>query len=396
MPIIIVALVTMKFCGATLDIQPSQGRFAAIDGLRGYMAFFVFIYHSCLWYFLMHGYGWGAPPSHLYSHFGSTSVSVFFMITSFLFFNKLLEARGRNMDWLKLYIARALRIVPLYFFSVLALLLIVGLLTRFQLRTSVGELLWGILKWLAFIQTNLNNVFPTSRIVAGVVWSLPFEWMFYCTLPLLGLALRIRASALTLILALIGLVFSILVIDEFYPVGGWIRASPFLGGMTAACLIRNKWVKKVAPRPLVSICMIAALVLIVEFFPSIYTPIPLTMMTFVFTAISGGNSLFGILTHRLSRTLGQISYSIYLLHGIVLFVAFTRILGPHITGRLSPLEHWGVIALCGGGVVWISSLTYRFIERPAMDAASAITQKIKKDLASSKKIVLSNEPYRGV
>lgn len=32
------------------------GRFAAIDGLRGYLAFGVFLHHSCIWFFyLLHG-----------------------------------------------------------------------------------------------------------------------------------------------------------------------------------------------------------------------------------------------------------------------------------------------------------------------------------------------------
>jgi len=50
-------------------------------------------------------------------------------------------------------------------------------------------------------------------------------------------------------------------------------------------------------------------------------PLPLTMMTFVFAAIAYGNSLFGLLTHLYPKTLGQVSYSIYLLHGIALFLA---------------------------------------------------------------------------
>jgi peptidoglycan/LPS O-acetylase OafA/YrhL len=378
LPIILIALATMYGMGKLLHIRPATGRFASIDGLRGYMAFFVFFHHSCIWFFATHGYGWGHPPSWLYDQFGSTSVSVFFMITAFLFFNKLLQARGSNLNWLKLYIGRGLRILPLYFFVVVLLFLVVGLLTGFRLRTPAGDLLLGMLKWLAFIQTNINGVFPTSRIVAGVVWSLVFEWLFYCSLPFIGRFLKIRATALTLIPALAGLLFCILVIDEFYPMGGWRRAAPFLSGMIAAVLVRNNWVRKVAPGSVVSVCMVVAMALIVELYPSVYDPVPLLMMTFVFTAIAGGNNLFGILTHPLSRIFGQISYSIYLLHGMVLFITFTWILGPDLPGRFSPLEHWGVIALCGAGVVVVSSLTYRFIERPALDAAPRTTERIRK------------------
>jgi peptidoglycan/LPS O-acetylase OafA/YrhL len=376
LPIILIALATMYGMGKLLHIRPATGRFASIDGLRGYMAFFVFLHHSCIWFFFTHGYGWGHPPSWLYDQFGSTSVSMFFMITAFLFFNKLLQARGSHIDWLKLYIGRILRIVPLYLFAILVLFLIVGLLSGFRLRTSFSDLFLGILKWLAFIQTPLNGLLTTSRIVAGVVWSLVFEWAYYCALPFIGVLLKIRATAVTLIPALAGLIFCILIIDEFYPLGGIKRASPFLGGIIASFLTRIKWVRKVAPGSVVSVCMVVAMVLIVEFYPSVYEPVPLLMLTFVFTAIAGGNDLFGILTHPLSRIFGQISYSIYMLHGIVLFVSFNWILGFEWAGRLSPLEHWGVIAVIAAGVVLISSLTYRFIERPALEAAPGVADRI--------------------
>ena len=46
---LVAALATSHFVvmtsGATLD----KARFASIDGLRGYLAFFVFMHHSCIW-----------------------------------------------------------------------------------------------------------------------------------------------------------------------------------------------------------------------------------------------------------------------------------------------------------------------------------------------------------
>ena len=65
-----------------------SARFASIDGLRGYLAFFVFLHHACIWYFYLQTGEWGRPPSNLYSHLGRSSVVLFFMITGFLFFTK--------------------------------------------------------------------------------------------------------------------------------------------------------------------------------------------------------------------------------------------------------------------------------------------------------------------
>lgn len=383
LPIILVALATMKLTGSALGIQPAEGRFASIDGLRGYMAFFVFLHHSCIWYFATHGYGWRPPPSNVYSQFGSTSVAVFFMITSFLFFSRLLQARGGELDWLKLYVSRALRIMPLYLFAFFIVLTIAGVLSQFTLREPLSKVTLEIFQWLAFIKADINGVSPTWLIIAGVIWSLPYEWLFYFALPFLGLLLSVRVSLLVGIFSMAGFIFFLYIILGFYQTaGGLQRMIPFVGGIAAAFLVRIPRVREMVSCPVASACVALCLIFGVGLFRSFDEPISFFLVTLGFIGIACGNSVFGILTHPLSRTLGQISYSIYLLHGIVLFVTFNWLLGFQGAGQLSPLGHWGVIAACAVGVVTICSLTYRFIERPGMDAVPAATRKLKRQVLS--------------
>lgn len=68
-----------------------KGRNDSIDGLRGYLAFFVFLHHSLVWYFYIKTGSWNVLDSHFYNHLGQTSVVFFFMITGFLFYAKLLN-----------------------------------------------------------------------------------------------------------------------------------------------------------------------------------------------------------------------------------------------------------------------------------------------------------------
>jgi tRNA A-37 threonylcarbamoyl transferase component Bud32 len=76
-----------------------------IDGLRGYLAFGVFVHHSIItWIFLRTGVI-DFPPSNFYSMLGQGSVALFFMITGFLFWSRLL-AQGRNHDWLAFGVSR--------------------------------------------------------------------------------------------------------------------------------------------------------------------------------------------------------------------------------------------------------------------------------------------------
>jgi peptidoglycan/LPS O-acetylase OafA/YrhL len=154
--------------------------------------------------------------------------------------------------------------------------------------------------------------------------------------------------------------------------------TPFLAGIAAAFLARIPQVKEWVSGPMASACVAVFLVLGVGFFQSVDDPISFLLVSLAFIGIACGNDLFGFLTHPLSRTLGQISYSIYLLHGIILFVTFTWVIGYNQAATLSPLAHWAVIVLCSIAVVGICSLTYRFIEKPALESATGTTEKLRR------------------
>jgi peptidoglycan/LPS O-acetylase OafA/YrhL len=102
------------------------GHAPIIDGLRGFLAFGVFVHHASIWYyFLQHG-SWVVPESRLYTHLGQSTVTVFFMITGFLFYGKVLESKKNNIDWLRLYVSRCLRILPLFLLVMLSGALVIA------------------------------------------------------------------------------------------------------------------------------------------------------------------------------------------------------------------------------------------------------------------------------
>ena len=116
---LLVAMATAYLLGKKFGVPSSLGRFNSIDGLRGYLAFFVFLHHASIWYFYLQTGKWALPPSNLYTQFGHSSVFLFFMITGFLFFSKLIDGRTQTIDWGKLFVSRLLRLAPLYLFWVL-------------------------------------------------------------------------------------------------------------------------------------------------------------------------------------------------------------------------------------------------------------------------------------
>lgn len=365
-----VAFAVVFFLARIFGAPEQQGRYAAIDGLRGYLALFVFFHHACIWYFFLRSDDWAIPPSNLYTHFGQSSVVMFFMITAFLFFSKLLDARARPIDWLRLFISRLLRLVPLYFFAMVVLFGIVAILSGGVLSDSIGHLAIGAIRWLSFTilgTPDLNHVVGTYLIVAGVTWSLPYEWFFYLALPLLAVAVRARVGVLYIAVSAICLALMLLV---WHP--QWLYLAAFGAGMIAAIIARSGRFQTLASTHISSAIIVAILVAILVLFPTIEGVLPMLLLTLVFILISCGNSLFGILTHAVSRTLGEMSYSIYLLHGIALFILFRFVIGLDQAESLSPTMHWTYIVGLTPILLLLCFFTFMLIERPAMRSTTRL------------------------
>lgn len=371
-----VAFMTSMLLAKRFGSPPAQGRYSSIDGLRGYLAYFVFLHHSCIWYFYLRTGKWELPPSNLYTHFGQSAVALFFMITGFLFFSKLIDGRTKNIDWTKLFVSRFLRLAPLYFFMVLLLFIAIAFLSNGILVDSVPILLKKMIRWLGFTilgGPQLNGVENTSQIIAGVTWSLPFEWFFYLSLPLLALTIGVKPPLAFMALG----VASFLYLEIWRP---YIYYLAFLGGIVTSFLIRSNQFNKFATRKISSFIAIGCVAAVVGIFPSAYATVPLFLLAVAFMLIASGNDLFGILVAPASRTLGELAYGIYLLHGITLFATFTFALGVSESKAFSPFLHWLVVIGLTPVLICSCFLTFRFIERPAMQSTTKVTTWIRLNL----------------
>ena len=363
------AVVTTYFIAWQFGSPPDQGRFASIDGLRGYLAFFVFLHHSSIWYFYLRTGTWHVPPSNLYTHFGQSSVALFFMITGFLFFSKLIDGKTKPIDWGNLFVSRFMRLVPLYFFVMFLLFFIVALLSNGSLNEPFPNLIKGAIHWLGFTildAPNLNGI-DTNTIVAGVTWSLPYEWFFYFSLPVLALTVRVVAPLPYMILGLICIACLFMWLPQTH------NLLSFLGGIFSSILVRADVFREFSKHNFSGFLALGFIVTAVMVFPTTYELAPLILLSLAFSLIAGGNSLFGVLTNPISRTLGEMAYGIYLLHGIVLFIAFTFLIGRNDAKDFSTIAHWSLVVALTPLLILSSFITFRFIERPAMQRASTVT-----------------------
>jgi peptidoglycan/LPS O-acetylase OafA/YrhL len=367
------ALATSHGLQRWLGSAATTHRYAALDGLRGYLAIAVFIHHACTWFFYLHRGRWELPPSNVYTNLGQAGVAMFFMLTAFLFTSKLIDARGVSIDWTRLYVGRLLRIVPLYFFFLTALFVLVAWLSAGQLREPAWRLVGKMAMWASFTlfgTPGLNGiVHPQLTGISGMVWTLRYEWLFYAVLPLLALPLRVRIPPRFLLVGVLG-VAGMLWLDHIEP----IYLSTFLGGIAAAFLVRWTPVCRFAIRPVSSVLAIALIATELAAFPSTDAVLPLLLLAAAFVLLAAGNTLFGLLTLPASHRLGEMSYSIYLLHCMLLFLALDLAPSPDWLAW----KHWLVVLAVTPVLVVLCACTYRWIERPGMAALDPMMARLRR------------------
>ena len=335
-----------------------KNRFDSIDGLRGYLALSVFIHHFVLtWYWKNTG-EWGRPPEAYFQNLGKFGIAVFFMITGFLFISKIISS-NKPIDWYRLYQSRVFRIFPLYLFVIVLITIVILFQSNFQINVDVFTLLKSYFRWFIFHGNIINDYSETRRIIAGVDWTLKYEWLFYALLPLI--ALVIRQGKLAIILVCLGLLILFLYpvrIEYFYTLYFILFA---IGGGAAALSNELKKQEKWINHPLCSLFTLVALIAAV-FHPNTFSSIHVLLMTLFFVPITLGNNLFGLLNARPSIFLGEISYSIYLLHGAVLYTLFSII--NFDIGHLPLTSALMWLPIIGLIVVFLSTIAYLLIERP--------------------------------
>ncbi len=358
-----VAFATAYLLKPKSNVHFITNNYETIDGLRGFLALGVFIHHAAVWEQYLQTGEWKTPPTNLYAQLGETNVSLFFMITSFLFISKLIHQKvNLPFSWKQFFIGRIFRLVPIYYFTLLLLIIVVFYLSNWNLYTNWVDLIKSVANWALFTINAIPGVnkYPdTSIIIARVVWSLPYEWFFYICLPLIGFVLlKNKPHWLTITISLI-------VAVGFYTVHGISikHVLSFSGGAIAPFLLKYQVVKFNIKHWLVSAVVVLS-VFSIGLFNSAHQLACKVIIALIFTLIACGNDVFGLLKNQSLKLLGNISYSTYLLHGIVLFITFKTILVGNEFQNLSSNTFALVIVILTPIIVVISYLTYIFIEKP--------------------------------
>lgn len=358
--------------------EPAQ-KIPALDGIRGWAVLIVFFYH----------YGGGAQSHFLPLHIlglidklGWSGVSLFFVLSGFLITGILWDAIGQKHWWRNFYIRRALRIFPLYYFSIFLVVLAAAITGNFR------QVLSNIWVWMLYLQ----NVVPlikhheiplNSPVLIGHFWTLAVEEQFYLVWPFVLLAARKRETAKNLCIAgiLLSLVYRLCVVFYSHQPSGFCslvfgRAGEFCSGGWLSLAMRGPERAAVLKKSFWGVfgglsCFLGTIV----FMPHHEFIIPGAWLE---TAGYLGAGVFfaGIIASSFQDGLvrsfaekrcfvetGKISYGIYVYH--ILPIKIYKFLGEHLLPHMSRNFHLVATACFAALGTWmIAWLSYRYFESP--------------------------------
>ncbi|MCF7864970.1 MAG: acyltransferase [Candidatus Pacebacteria bacterium] len=337
-----------------------KNRHEMLDGLRGFLALGVLFQHAVTNFAYFNTGIWKITDVRFYRHAGGEAVILFFMITSFLYWSKAITSKG-FLDTKSLYKNRFKRLAPMYLFSATIVTLSVLVQNNFHIY-SVITFIKDVASWLTLglITTTSIDGISVIPINAGIHWTLHYEWIFYLLLPFTAMVLRGGYYRLFAI-PLVSLVF--MLNDRGY----WVI---FLFGIVAASIV-HKWPKidwiygsGTSKNWWVSLIPIIGLLMIYEIQYKPYSMLQYVISLCVLLLFIYGNSFFGLLKTRAALFLGTISYSVYLMHGIILFVVL------HLANTIIPIKDlaaihfWALILITALVTVLSSTITYKYVEHP--------------------------------
>lgn len=331
----------------------------------------------------------------LFDPFGYVPVLIFFTLSGYLITLGFLENRhaANTMDGIKkYYLNRIIRIVPLYFFSIVFCTLI-----YWEKAIQNPKEVFLLFPFIA-------NYKPENGIIFNhVYWTMPVEMLYFATAPFIYLLLKkqIKKNGIYKTSSFIVLAFTVLTYILFYKFQqnaeginlwrkDWLMTARFdffynlqsfiLGGICAFFSHKNIALKK-SNIPHEAYLISAALFLIgLIFYTTTYTARQLDdhqigsyfliygivptvgLWFFLVAAAHKSQNIKNSKTLPILEQLGHIAYGVYLFHMPMLTITESTL------NMLSFKSSDEIISLASLGVTIIFALfTYKIIEKPFMD-----------------------------
>jgi len=362
----------MRVFDARVKKAPTLGHRPELDGIRGVAILAVLVAHTQIWF---RGLSIG----------GALGVDLFFVLSGFLITTLLAqehESTG-SVRRLRFYGRRALRLVPALGFALILGAVVASLI---HVPTAGGRralmsspYVWQYPKAAATVLLFAGNWLQPKVGVLGHTWSLAVEEQYYLVWPfVLALALRRRGNKLRLAGVLFTLALLVAGARSFmyhdarpltrpwWALHAWIRADGILIGSALALVLLSPSGARVKQffrdRSAAFAALIAAAAVatrVKDLDPSGWDGIIIANLCFAILighiVADPRSPISRVFRTAGLRSIGRISYALYLLHWPVFVLVYTRVRDP-----------WTGIALAWGGSLFLALVSYVVIERPAL------------------------------
>jgi peptidoglycan/LPS O-acetylase OafA/YrhL len=355
----------------TIDDKP---RDIQVDGLRALLAFsvmashYLFIVKPLIW-----NSGFAGHTPKITTLLGAWSVPVFFAITAYLFSQRLNNSKHhQGRSTLHFLCGRAFRLIPT---ALLACLIF--LLTNVKVYTDTHDSNLLLYNWKRLLHAAASSVLnesagPDSKLLSpwtwkmacGPHWTLHYEWIFYFILASLPVLSFKKQSVILPVMLITLMVFGIDGIYTFFREWDfmtWAFIPGILLGLTSKYWKNNRYLC----HPSTAIIAITA-VLATAFYGKMKLKIP--TMTLFLAIVLSNNTATRFLESKLLRSLGETTYSVYLLHGLVQYVTLKWIITIPIARSMPEWLWWMTCALQVIFIVIIARLSFEYVEKPGIEA----------------------------
>lgn len=323
----------------------------ALTGLRGVAA---------IWVVLFHLFWPGVDPL---TRAGYLGVDIFFILSGFVLSHVYLrkEELVTRSGYLRFLLTRLARIYPLHLATLILLLFVVVALPGFTHYLRPGS--FGLSAFIAnlFLVQNWGRhpVLGWNR----PTWSLSAEWFAYLLFPFCVLLLRkLKHRAVSLAFAVICLAATAaltMLIGKHDLAGVGAAGMLRMGGEFAAgCFLYHAFAGGFRLVPAVGYVVAISTLLAVDCGLPLQSLSLLSFATIVLLCAQGNNLVSMALSSRPIVYLGEISYSVYLLHWILIEIGYWICQTEHLRVR------WRFVFACVALVV-MAPASFRYIEEPA-------------------------------
>jgi peptidoglycan/LPS O-acetylase OafA/YrhL len=295
------------------------------------------------------------------------------MLTGCLFWGKARAMKGKMNIW-KLWRGRLYRIAPLYFFSLLFVLFLAVIQTGSHwLALENWKPLLRLFGLGALIWHNIGQV-NLASYNDGVVWTLRYEWGFYLILPFVAwLATGRKIFGFAMVVYVSSFIFLWFNTDLQWADFNFQFSLFFILGMLCPVLLEDQQLRSQLRHPVAAGgALLLAMLLFSLCRGHMETRLPSISLAGVlfplFLVAAAGNSFFGFLTHPAIRCLGAISFSLYLLHGIMFQLVFHIIRTAGLT-NLSRVDYWLIVIVTAIATTLLCAVTYCWIEFPFLSTS---------------------------